>query len=191
MIEHQHNLTEYFRSLVQRATARLNLPLEAHTEFYLVNLLNAYRHTEKLGHEEVPLAIMLERAVHGETVAERIRQLQRLGDTALFVVGYFPLRVRHQVVNRDYYIRMGGGAYLSLASMFQNGDTFSDIYEELGQKFPDCAELLNEVRRCSRGEKNEDLLELYERWLETGDERVQRLLQDAGIPTNDCTKRTQ
>lgn len=187
-IETLSNLQEYFRELVQRSAADLNLSLAEHAEFYIVNLLSKFRRTEDMRPKDetlhnAPLAILLERAVHCEQLAERIQLYRQLGDTALFIAGYFPDRTKRQIVDLDYYVKMGGGAYLSLASIFPEQDTFGDIYTELGSKFSNCVKLVTEIKRASRGKNNEDLLSLYERWLATGCERLKQILQREGIPT--------
>ncbi|MBI4237824.1 MAG: hypothetical protein HY696_05325 [Deltaproteobacteria bacterium] len=192
MIQCRPNLTEYFREMLQRAATHLRVGLAEASEFYIVNLLNECRKTEHLFAREedrlddTPLAVLLERAIHSENLAERIRQFKRLGDMSLFIAGYFPQRAQRRLVDLDYYIRMGGGAYLSLASCFTGGDTFKEIYGELGEKFAVCVDLLAEVRRqgsSADGASNKDLLALYERWLETGSAHLERLLQREGLPT--------
>lgn len=194
LIHRQHNLTEYFREMVDRTTASLAVQLAETSQYYLVNLLNGFHRTEKFfakdadHYDETPLAILLERAVHGDSPSTRIRNLQRLGDTALFVAGYFPQRTRRRLVNADYYIGMGGGAYLSLASMFNTGETFSEIYGELGEKFANCVNIIAEVKRAARGQCNEDLLAMYERWLDSGDTALERILNREGIATNERKK---
>lgn len=193
MIQCRPNLTEYFREMLQRAATHLRVGLAEASEFYLVNLLNDCRKTEQVfaregdRFDEVPLAMMLERAVHSESLAERIRQFKRLGDTSLFMAGYFPQRAKRRMVDLDYYVRMGGGAYLSLASCFTGSDTFREIFGELGEKFSVCVDLLAEVRRqgtATDGTANRDLLALYERWLETGSAQLERLLQKEGLLTD-------
>ena len=196
IVESRQNLSEYFHEQVEHAAIKLNVQLEKHAEYYLVNLLTDFRHTEQLFKtmddtlEDAPLAILLERAVHGETQSTKIRMLKTLGDRALFVVGCFPQRAdRH--ANTEYYMTMGSGAYQSLASMFQSKDAFADIFVELGAKFSDCVEVISEARRAGQGKTNEDLLHFYERWLNTGCERTAKILQREGIPLTQPNKTPQ
>lgn len=194
-----HNLREYFHDAIQRTKAKLDLRLAEHAEFYIVNLLSECRNTDRLylrneGQlEDLPLALMLERAVHGPTLAERIKYFQRLGDTALFIAGYFPGRARRNLVDLDYYIRMGGGAYLSLASLYRSDDAFGQIFSELGEKFGRCVNMLTIVRNTLSAQQNKHagLLELYEKWLATGDEQLRLLLQKEGLPTDTRIRTSQ
>jgi hypothetical protein len=195
LVKSQENLTEFFRDQVGLATEKLDVQLDTHAEYYLVNLLNDFRRTEQLFEfvgdslDDVPLAMMLERAVHGESLPTRIRFFKQLGDRALFVAGCFPERTsRH--TNAEYYITMGSGAYSSLSTLFSTQDTFTDIFAELGDKFAGCVEVLTEVQRGGR-QTNVDLIDFYERWLETGSDRLGRILEREGIPLTHKVKTTQ
>lgn len=189
MIECRPNLTEYFRERLQGAAARQELTLAEPAEYYVVNLLSQFCDSEKLfvrdeAHlDDLPLAILLERAVHGATLAERIRLFKRLGDTALFMAGFFPARAQRRLVDLDYYVRMGGGAYFSLASCFREQDAFNEIFVELGDKFRACVNVLTDIAHADSTSAPVNLLELYERWLKTGSHQIEEMLKRAGIPT--------
>ncbi len=193
LIAREDNLSLYFRAAVQKATAKLEVTLQANSEFYLVQLLGDFCFSEKFfsksddTFESEPLALMLKRALDSDSLAGRISSFKRLGDRALFLAGCFPEHARRRMVDRNYFIDMGSGAYQSLATMFNTRNAFTEIYGELGHKFAGCAELLAEVKRASRGNRNEDLLHFYERWLATGSRDLEQILQRAGIPTNSRT----
>lgn len=148
----ESNLLTYFKDLVQGAISKQNVELTEDSEFYVVNLLTDLKKSEKLFDtvggrlEETPLAILLERATSGDS-STRIRTLKYLGDSALFVAGIFPERATRHFNSLDYYIRMGGGAYLTLATAMPGQKTFTEIFEEMGLKFKTLVEILNEVGR--------------------------------------------
>lgn len=180
------NLLEYFRDLVRRAIANQRIDLTEDSEFYVVNLLTEVRKSEHLFDmssgkpEETPLAMLLERAIHGDT-ATRVRTLKLLGDTALFVAGIFPERASRRFSSLDYYIRMGGGAYLTLATTLPGQRSFADLFEEMGAKFKNLVGIVNEVGKSGRDNRHTDLLEYYERFLATGDARLRDILVKEGI----------
>lgn len=184
----QVNLQEYFREHVQRAIVNQHIELTEDSEFYVVNLLTELKKSEKLFEtvdgksDDTPLSLLLERAVHGDS-ATRVRTLKFLGDSALFVAGIFPERATRRFQTLDYYIRMGGGAYLSLASTMLGQRNFAGLFEEMGNKFRNLVSLLNEVGQSGRTQSDMDLLECYERFLATGDSRLREILQRAGIVT--------
>lgn len=194
----QDNLTEFFRESVKWAVSEVQVDLAEVTEYYLVNLLHEFQRTERLFHrhpdteqlDDTPLAILLERALHGERVA-RIRALKQLGDSSLYVAGFFPARAARRLVALDYYIGMGGAAYRNLAQIFSAQRAFAEIYDELSEKFPVCVEVLSVAKRAGRQQTNVDLLHLYERWMETGSDRLRELLQKEGIPITPPSKTSQ
>lgn len=196
LVEQHQNLTEYFRDRIVQAKSKFAIDLASHSEYYLVNLLHEFRRTEQLFEmvgeslDDVPLAMLLERAVHGDGLATKIRLFKQLGDRALFVAGCFPARTERSV-NQQYYITMGSGAYQSLSSLFDTQDAFAEVFTELGRKFPVCVEVIAEVHRAGRGSEHANLLELYERWMQTGSAELARILEREGIPLAQFKKTTQ
>ncbi len=180
------NLLEYFRDMVQRAVANQRIDLTEDSEFYVVNLLTEVRKTERLFDmdsgkpEETPLALLLERAVHSDT-ATRVHTLKLLGDTALFVAGIFPERATRRFSSLDYYIRMGGGAYLTLATALPGQCGFAELFEEMGIKFKNLVGIVHEVGISGRENNDVNLLDYYERFLATGDARLRDILIKEGI----------
>lgn len=185
-------LTEFFRERVQTAMAKQHLAASDLTEFYLVNLLQEFRKTEKLFEQhgqhldEKPLALLLAEAVAGD-LQTRIRCLKKLGDVSLYTAGFFGERIKRKPVDIDYYIRMGGGAYSNLSSILNRQKTFAELYGELSTLFPSLVDVLAEVAMATHWKSAADLLKIYERWLATGSEALERLLNEEGIPTQDKT----
>ncbi|PIR20852.1 MAG: hypothetical protein COV45_04660 [Deltaproteobacteria bacterium CG11_big_fil_rev_8_21_14_0_20_47_16] len=180
------SLLSFFRDLVRRAIVKHKISLTEDSEFYIVNLLSELKKTDKAFDcvggqpEDTPLALLLERAVHGDT-ATRVRTLKFLGDNALFVAGIFPERATRRFKTLDYYIRMGGGAYLTLASSMPGQRGFSEVFEEMGIKFRHLVDVVNDVGKAGRNLTDINLLECYERFLATGDQRLRDVLVQEGI----------
>jgi hypothetical protein len=175
---------EWFRELVGDALSHRNVRIQEVTEFYLVNLLAGFLEKEKLFVEEPdgtvhaePLALILLRALEGDR-RERVRGLRRLGDTALFVSGFFGDSLARSLVDVDYYIAMGGSAYGALA---EHERRFDGLFEELSSRFGEFVDLFAEIAELSDLRSNRGLLRLYERFLLTRSERVARLLRERGV----------
>ena len=89
------NLTEYFRDSLDTVMAERKLRAEDETAHYVVNLLTEFARSEALYEQTEaglglkPLAFMLADAIEAESVHQRQQSLQRLGDVALFVAGFF------------------------------------------------------------------------------------------------------
>ena len=130
------------------------------------------------------LALMLAAALDAATVEERLFRLQRLGDISLFIAGFFADDLQHSVVDLDYYISMGGGAYSSLSLQSRGtfkGRAFGPVFAELGAKFHRFVDVLNDVRSQAGSSRDTDVMRLYEVWLKTGSARAARLLRRAGV----------
>src|SRR3989440_9778628 len=179
------SIKEFFRDVLQRAIANQRADVQPFTELYLVNLLHEYLSSEALyvqaddgTWQQKPLAFLLKEALD-EAGPARVRLLRRLGDTSLFVSGFFPdsLARRSSLVDMDYYISMGGRAYDAVAQhAFERS-----LWEELSEKFRLLVDLLNEVSERALASTNAGLLRLYERWMKTGSERLATVLVRQGV----------
>ena len=175
---------EWFREMVADALSHRRLKVQEVTEFYLVTLLAGFLEKEKLFVEEPdgtvtaePLALILLRAFAADR-RQRAAQLRRLGDTALFVSGFFGDSLARSLVDVDYYIAMGGRAYGALAETERGLDA---LYEELSGRFPQFVDLFAEIAELSDLRSNRGLVRLYERFLLTRSERVAQRLRDRGV----------
>jgi hypothetical protein len=177
---------EFFRELVSDVLSHRRLHVQEATEFYLVNLLASFLDKERLyvadadGHVEAePLAFILLRAAQADRHV-RVAQLRRLGDTALFVSGFFADSLSRSLVDVDYYIAMGGRAYGTLRET-ERGAGLTDLYGELSDRFPTFVDLFAEIAELSELRSNRGLVRLYERFLHTRSERVAKLLEERGV----------
>ena len=190
------NLTDYFRTSIDGVISRQGVDVDPHAAHYVVNLLTLFSRSEEL-YEDTgesyglrPLALMMADAAEAPTAVARNHALQRIGDVALFISGFFADSLANKAVDVDYYIYMGGNAYGSLSEEVRGtfrGNAFADIYRELAVKFQVLVDVLNEVRDEARSESDRDLLRTYEIWLKTGSRRAKKLLADNGvIPISDA-----
>ena len=187
------NLQEYFLASVTESMRRQGVRAGESTAHYVVSLLTLYARSEAF-YDEVdsrpglkPLALMLVDAVEAARPAERAFALQRLGDVSLFVAGFFADSLAHKIVDVDYYISMGGGAYHSLSREIERtprGHAFGSVFVELACKFKDFVDVLADMRALAQGQPETDVLRLYEIWLRTGSRRAERALRKLGIEPN-------
>ncbi|MGH8229927.1 MAG: hypothetical protein ACREU3_18825 [Steroidobacteraceae bacterium] len=183
------NLVEFFRDHLHGALVRQHVAVEDHTEHYVVNLLALYARSDALyettpqGRRLPPLVQMLTEALEARTAGDRQRGLRRLGDVSLFVAGCFAGSFARKLIDIDYHIAMGGGAYGSLAETLgrRGKPALAQIFAELAQKFQPLVDALNEVSESSHRHSDRDILRLYEIWLATGSERCYRLLKRLGV----------
>jgi hypothetical protein len=176
----QESPTEYFRDLVESALQHQRLAVHDLTAFYVVNLLAGFVHLERSpdGGDEEALGVRLMKALQSAGFVQRTG-LRRVGDTSLFISGFFSHSLSRSLVDVDYYIDLGERAYGCLAR--QEGDAFCDVFEELAAKFPALVDVLTEVSERAGLTSNADVLRLYEKWLKTGSRRSGDLLVARGI----------
>ena len=176
---------DFFRDLLARAIENQRAQVQPFTELYLVNLLHEFLASEALyvqsedgTWQQKPLAFLLKEALD-EAGPARLRLLRRLGDTSLFISGFFPdsLARRSSLVDVDYYIAMGGRAYDAVARHAME----RSLWEELADKFRLLVDLLNEVSERTLASSDAGLVRLYERWLKTGSDRLASLLVRQGV----------
>lgn len=175
---------EFFREQLGKAMEHQRVSTSAFTEYYLVNLLAGGVEGGNLpapepGFDETPLALLYVRALRASR-AERARLLRAMGDTALFVSGFFAESLERRLVDLDYYRSLGGHAYarLSREEALPYGPS---VFSELAERFSEFADLLCEVSEASRLTSQRSVVQLYERWLATGSRRAARLLAERGI----------
>jgi len=193
-----HDLRDYFRTSIDDVIAKQGVDLDPHAAHYVVNLLTLYSRSEELYEDDgdfygvKPLALMLADAADAPNVEQRSQYLQRIGDVALFISGFFIESLANKAVDVDYYIYMGENAYGSLSDEVRGtfrGNAFADIYKELASNFQVLIDVLNEVRDGAREESDVDLLRTYEIWLKTGSRRAEILLRQQGVVPISSAKR--
>jgi len=185
---------EFFRDLLLTSIKHQHASLCEETRAYLVNLLSGfiesetfYSRDESGALESRPLAFMLKDALE-ESGPMRIARLRKLGDTSLFVSGFFPESLDRGVVGVDYYISMGERAYDALGGavarhgrgageLVQRGS----VFHELAAKFKQLVDLLHEVSERTWLATHAGVARLYTRCLNNGSMRLASLLQAQGV----------
>jgi hypothetical protein len=184
------NVQEFFRDSLDAAIARQKLEADDHTVHYVVNLLALYTRADELydempaGRGLPPLATLFAAASEARSPRERHLALRRLGDLALFMAGFFPDALARKPVDVDYYIRMGGSAYGTLANSpaaTTRERAFTAVFRELAGKFGEFVEAIGEISDLGRRYTPRDILRLYERWLATGSARARQRLDELGV----------
>lgn len=176
----------FFHEVVTDALSAIDLDASEPAGWYLVGLLGEFT-TVRLTDE--PLGVKL--ASVGASPGERLRTLKEVGDTSLYVAGFFAESLNRSLVDVDYYVGLGQTAYGQLARSFGPRRAIGEVYEELAAKFPQFVDVLGEIRkRVAIAELNttSDISRLYDIWLRTRDEWVEKKLREAGLLVDPGTK---
>ena len=181
---HEETPMVFFKEQLDKAMEHQKVSTTAFTEWYLVNLLTgcvgvALQPANEAGYDDTPLGVLYLRALHSSR-HERLRLLRSMGDSALFVSGFFAESLDHKLADLGYYRTMGGRAYARLGDEME--PVFGPaLFRELAERFLEFADLLAEVSETSRLTNNASLVRLYERWAQTGSRRAAVLLAERGI----------
>jgi hypothetical protein len=176
---------EFFREQLGKAMEHQKVSTSAFTEYYLVNLLTRCVRGDALpaaepGFDETPLALLYVRALEASR-RDRARLLREMGDTALFMSGFFAESLNRRAADLGYYRDLGGRAYSRLSQEEAPFPFDRTVFSELSFRFTQFADLLSEVSESSRLSATRSVLALYERWLHTGSPRAAALLAEQGI----------
>jgi hypothetical protein len=176
----------YFHEQLLAAMSHQKVAASAFTEAYVVNLLVSFLRGESLpgpepGFTEMPLALLFTRAL-AVSGRERVRRLRATADTALFVSGFFADSLPRGEAGLGYYALLGIRAYGRLGREHERHTRISTrVFTELSVRFGQFVDLLNEISERTRLTGPASLVQLYERWRETGSPRAASLLAAQGI----------
>jgi hypothetical protein len=182
-------IRDHFRDQVLTSLNHQRVSVADGTAGYLVDLLTRFADPRRLfsqgadGLEIRALAEHYADAAHADGAEQRRHALKRLGDVALFIAGVFSGYLNRRLVDVDYYVAMGCGAYRELrdfvgARLARDG---AAVFDELARKFPALVDVLAEVSEASNLGATQDALRDYELWLRTGSPRAREKLRRRGI----------
>jgi hypothetical protein len=190
------SMREYFRETLQRTLQKQGTSLTDTAQVYVVNLLtefarseNAFAGTER--GERFGFVELLQRAQESEP-QEALRIYKHMGDSSLYLTGFFTESVQSNGVPVDYYVSMGGSAYDAVARIMRpTAATSSALFAELSDRFEELVELLCAMSlHGDRARKLDDaqVLGLVDRYRRTGNREVLDALRAQGVvmrPVND------
>lgn len=173
------SVDEYFHEVIIKALDRTCTEVTEGAECYLVTLLGEFTRARL---PDEPLSLKLARAQ--DDPAERVKTLKEVGDTTLYMAGFFAEALERGVMDAAFYQNLGEAAYRELASRLQGSSTIGEIYHELAAKFPRFVDVLVEVRK-QVDMASGDVVKLYRQWLATRSEWVERRLRTMGVLMGD------
>ncbi len=174
------SLESFFRDEVDLACKQEGFEPSGLTQPYLVRLLAAYV-AQPI--EDRPLGTRFMDALDASP-RERRAHLREIGDTSLYLSGFWGESLGRKLVDVDYYIDLGGTAYSELArgASAIGGPLSADVFAELAANFTRFVEVLMTIsRRTARGRGPCDVVRLYERWLRTKNGWAARRLAEEGV----------
>lgn len=184
---------EFFSELVNEACEQRKFETLPQAQNYLVEILSFYMCTTNLYDEKDTsgkksrgtLAEMLLKAGSAQR-KEKIELLKKLGDSALYISGFFGESLQRKLVNIDYYKNMGETAYGNLASCISE-DTTARVYKEFSHRFIDFVDVLSYISSKAIRPAGENLFQIFERYA-LGSESAGAELIENGVITAPAVK---
>ncbi len=163
----------FFHEILGEALGKSGMSVSSGAEYYLVGLLGEFA---KGRISDEPMGMRLASTADP---AARVQALKEIGDTALYVSGFFAESMNRQLVDVDYYIGMGGAAYRELGQRM-SGSAAADVYAELSARFPAFVDVLARIRG-QVSFAGDDVVSLYQEWVRTRSDWIEDRLSDMGV----------
>jgi hypothetical protein len=177
-IELMTSSREFFSELVEQAFTKRKIIAQPLVSVYLVELLDQYMLSSNIQLQGT-FAEMLLRAQNSERKL-RHELLKKLGDTSLYISGFFGDSLKRKIVDIDYYASMGGMAYGSLSKEIEDSHR-AVVFGHFGERFLDYVEVLTYISQSSGVQSNQDLLRIYDRYVLTGSPMAKEQLVEKGL----------
>lgn len=185
---------EFFADKVEDAFKRLKFEPLPLSRRYLIDLLNHYMFSNNLfpkddetGRAKRQTLAELYLQAQNSPTPVRIDLLKKLGDSSLYISGFFGDSLNRKIVDIDYYVDMGGVAYSALASSSAD-EQASQVFGEFSVRFPQFVDVLTFISQESMIQTNGDLLKLYDRYMATGSKLAEEQLLEKGLLNADLQK---
>ena len=172
---------DVFKVLVKQNVEGSGVRVSLEVQNYLSNLLEFYILTDHLfsevnssGKREIStLANMYFKAYRASVDWQY--KLKKLGDTSLYMSGFFGESLKRKSVSSNYYVTMGQKAYQTLA-VGKN----RELFEELADRFLDLVFILCRIWQQSRSHASY-ILSLLDQYMETNHDQIAKELLRHGV----------
>lgn len=168
----------YFSDQISSAMKKLKVEAAPIVSNYLVEVLQFHMTTANI-HVSGTFAEMLLRANQAERTV-RYELLKKLGDTSLYISGFFGDSLKRKIIDIDYYAQIGGIAYGSLANDWDES-LQAQVFREFSERFLDYVDVLTYISQSTAVQSNQDVLRIYEKYVVTGSALAKEQLIEMGI----------
>ncbi|MCB0378493.1 MAG: hypothetical protein KDD33_08380 [Bdellovibrionales bacterium] len=188
---------DYFFEVVDQAFAERKVDTYPFVKSYVVEILKHYLVTENLYDSEddqgrktrkTLAELYLESSDQQPSI--KVEMLKRLGDSSLYISGFFSDSLQRKLIDVDYYVDMGKLAYESLAHSV-NEDTISKLYREISIKFLILVDALSLISKRAKIMDEENVLRMMDLYAKTGSPLLQETLVEKGVFSPEIKKQSK
>lgn len=144
------SMQAYFREALDAALRKANIHVTETAQVYVVHLLNEFCRSEAVFAgtdygENISMALMFDRAMSADQ-QEALKIYRHVGDTSLYMLGFFRESALKRIVSHNYYKEMGAQAYLHASSLSRShAINQSALFYELYERFNDMVIIVENV----------------------------------------------
>lgn len=178
---------DFFLEALENAFQHLKIEASLLSKNYLVDLLQFYMVAKNLFDVDGETGrarrdTLAETYLRAQNLpaSQKREVLKKLGDTSLYISGFFGDSLNRKIVDIDYYAEMGGAAYSSLSNLTTD-EQLSSVYSDFAKRFLNFVDALTFMSQQSLVQSNEDLLRLYDRYVSTGSRLAEERLREKGV----------
>lgn len=169
---------EYFFKEFNLAQSKTGICLEEDLKVYLLKLLvSNLDNKTNLDLNKALGVLFLEAIKEPQCIA--VKKLKSIADHTLYMAGYFSQSLNNKLIDINYYCNLSKKAYLELYSILDEV-----IYNKIVNNYSCLIDVLTELSFHTMQTSTKNLIQLYDRWLETGSTVIERKLNENGILTN-------
>ena len=141
------SMRAYFRETLTTSLTKRGVSLSETAQAYIVNLLTEFARSDHafagVDRGDKPVMVELMARAQESDPHEAVRLYKHMGDSSLYLSGFFPGHVERGVVSVDYYVSVGGSAYGAVARLVRPSAAGSSaLFAELADRFRELVELL-------------------------------------------------
>lgn len=178
---------QYFVNTVEDAFRERKFDTYPQVKIYIVDVLKHYLVTENLFDEQdqsgkktrKTLAELLLTA-NNSGAKEKFKKLKSLGDSSLYISGFFSDSFQRKIIDVDYYVDIGKIAYDSLSRNVEE-DTFSRMYKEISVQFLSLVDVLALISKKAKITDEENILRMMDVYAKTGSSLIEETLAEKGV----------
>lgn len=187
----------YFQAIVNEAFEDRRIDTRPQIKTYIVDVLKHYLCVENLYDEEdlsgrKTRKTMAEMYLSANQLGGRGRteKLKKVGDTSLYISGFFSDSFQRKIIDVDYYVDMGRMAFGSLAQDVGE-DTFAKLFRELSEQFLNLVDVLALISQKAKITDEENILRMMELYAKTGSNLLGETLAEKGYFNSSTAKKTK
>src|SRR5690606_6956095 len=144
------SLQSFFFDELTRVNQKCSKPLPRETVYYSSIVLDQYGESVKYFEtnegkvREKVLGVKLLEACHLPR-SKQARELRDIGDTALFLCGFFSDSLNTKIIDTSYYQQVGRSAYQRLNHLIPDAYEIPSFFDQLSRSFSSVTMLMNIV----------------------------------------------